>query len=145
MYGDTAAGRRRVAQLREQGGDIRALAARLVSQAEAAPWHGRAADAMRERITDRANHLRAAAAHHDTAADSLARHLGEVDSLKEAIDIRSHKATTLVEDARTRASQARGTEDETPDDDRCGPARLRRSPGRSPGLAHRRPPGPLTW
>ena len=29
MYGDTAAGRKRVAQLREQGGDVRALAARL--------------------------------------------------------------------------------------------------------------------
>jgi hypothetical protein len=106
MYGDTAAGRKRVAQLREQGGDIRALAARLVSQAEAVPWHGKAADAMRERIKERADHLRAAAAHHETAADSLASHLGEVDTLKEAIDTRAHKATTLVEDARTRASAA---------------------------------------
>lgn len=105
MYGDTAAGRKRVAQLREQSGDIRALAARLVSQAEAAPWHGKAADAMRERIKERANHLRTAAAHHETAAESLARHLGEVDSLKEAIEVRSHKATSLVEDARTRASE----------------------------------------
>ena len=104
MYGDTAAGRKRVAQLREQGGDIRALAARLVSQAEAVPWHGKAADAMRERIKDRANHLRTAAAHHETAADSLAKHLSEVDTLKEAIDVRSHKATTLIEDARTRAA-----------------------------------------
>ena len=72
MYGDTAAGRKRVAQLREQSGDIRALAARLVSQAEAVPWHGKAADAMRERIKERAHHLRTAAAHHETAADSLA-------------------------------------------------------------------------
>ncbi len=109
MYGDTAAGRKRVAQLREQGGDIRAIAARLVSQAEAAPWHGKAADAMRERIQERANHLRAAAAHHETAADSLARHLVEVDGLKDAIDVRAHKATTLVEDARTRASEAGAT------------------------------------
>ena len=108
MYGDTAAGRRRVAQLREQGGDIRAMAARLVSQAEAVPWHGKAADAMRERIKERASHLRAAAAHHETAADSLARHLAEVDMLKEAIDVRAHKATALVEDARTRAGQAHG-------------------------------------
>jgi len=108
MYGDTAAGRRRVAQLREQGGDIRAMAARLVSQAEAVPWHGKAADAMRERIKERASHLRAAAAHHETAADSLARHLAEVDMLKEAIDVRAHKATALVEDARTRAAQAHG-------------------------------------
>ena len=85
MYGDTAAGRKRVAQLREQGGDVRALAARLVSQAEAVPWHGKAAEAMRERIRERAGHLRAVAAQHDTAADSLAAH--------------------LVEDARTRASE----------------------------------------
>ena len=106
MYGDSAAGRKRVAQLREQSGDIRALAQRLVSQAEAVPWHGKAADAMRERIKDRANHLRAAAGHHETAADSLARHLVEVDSLKEAIETRAHKATSLVEDARTRAAEA---------------------------------------
>jgi hypothetical protein len=106
MYGDTAAGRKRVAQLREQGGDIRALAARLVSQAEAVPWHGKAADAMRERIKERADQLRTAAAQHETAAESLAKHLGEVDSLKEAIDTRSHKATTLVDDARTRANRA---------------------------------------
>ena len=106
MYGDTAVGRKRVAQLREQGGDIRALAARLVSQAEAVPWHGKAAEAMRERIKERADHLREAAAQHETAAESLARHLTEVDSLKEAIEVRAHKATSLVEDARTRASEA---------------------------------------
>jgi hypothetical protein len=104
MYGDPAAGRRRVAQLREQSGDIRALAARLVSQAEAVPWHGKAADAMRERIKDRADHLRAAAAHHEDAAESLSRHLAEVDVLKEAIETRTHKASALVEDARTRAA-----------------------------------------
>ena len=108
MYGDTAAGRKRVAQLREQGGDVRALAARLVSQAEAVPWHGKAAESMRERIRERAAHLRAAAAQHDTAADSLAAHLVEVDRLKEAIDVRSRKASTLVEDARTRSSEGSG-------------------------------------
>lgn len=111
MYGDTAAARKRVAQLREQGGDIRALATRLASQAEAVPWHGKAADSMRERIQERASHLRSAAAQHDTAADSLAAHLGVVDSLKEAIDTRAHKATSLVEDARTRASES-----DVPDD-----------------------------
>jgi phage shock protein A len=106
MYGDPAAARRRVAQLREQSGDIRALAARLVSQAEAVPWHGKAADAMRERIKDRADHLRAAAAQHEDAAESLARHLAEVDVLKDAIETRSHKATALIDDARTRAAAA---------------------------------------
>jgi hypothetical protein len=60
---------------------------------------------MRERIRERASHLRAAAAQHDAAADSLAAHLVEVDRLKEAIDLRSRKATTLVEDARTRSSE----------------------------------------
>lgn len=114
MYGDTAAGRKRVAQLREQGGDIRALAARLVAQAEAVPWHGKAAEAMRERIRERAGHLRAAAAQHEVAADSLARHLVEVDSRKEAITVRARKATSLVEDARNRASEAAPRADGTP-------------------------------
>jgi len=111
MYGDTAAGRKRAGQLREQGGDVRALAARLVSQAEAVPWHGKAAEAMRERIRERATHLRAAAAQHDTAAESLTAHLAEVDRLKEAIEVRSRKATTLVEDARTRASDGSAADD----------------------------------
>ena len=115
MYGDTAAGRKRVSQLREQGGDIRALAARLVSQAEAVPWHGKAADAMRERIKERADHLRAAAAQHETAAESLSRPRSEVDALKEAIEVRSHKATSLVEDARTRASEADASAGAQPD------------------------------
>ena len=115
MYGDTAAGRKRVAQLREQGGDIRALAARLVSQSEAVPWHGKAAYAMLERIKERADHLRAAAAQHETAAESLSRHLSEVDTLKEAIEVRSHKATSLVEDARTRASEADASAGAQPD------------------------------
>lgn len=106
MYGDTAAGRRRVAQLREQGGDIRAMASRLVAQAEAVPWHGKAAESMRSRITDRAHHLRAVAARHETAAESLAAHLTEVDALKDVIEARSHRAATLVEDARTRSAQS---------------------------------------
>src|SRR6476646_1918615 len=112
MYGDAAAGRKRVAQLREQAGDVRALAARLVSQAEAVPWHGKAAEAMRERIRERAGHLRAAAAQHDTAAESLSAHVTEVDRLKEAIDLRSRRATTLVEDARTRTSQGEAADDD---------------------------------
>jgi hypothetical protein len=125
MYGDTAAGRKRVAQLREQGGDIRALAARLVAQAEAAPWHGKAADAMRERIRERANHLRTVAGHHETAADSLARHLTEVDTLKEAIDTRAHRATSLVEDARTRAAEAAaGHDGSAPETDATDPTLL---------------------
>ncbi len=85
MYGDTVVMRKRAGQLREQGADIRASAERLVARSEAVPWRGRAADAMRERVKERASHLRAAAHAHDTAADSLDRHLAEVDRLKEAV------------------------------------------------------------
>lgn len=106
MYGDTVAARKRVAQLREQGGDIRAVADRLVAQAEAVPWHGRAAEAMRARSKERAAHLRTAAGHHETAADSLTRHLTEVDSVKDMIETRAHKAALLVEDARNHSGSA---------------------------------------
>jgi hypothetical protein len=85
MYGDTVVMRKRAGQLREQGADIRAAAERLVARSEAVPWRGRAAEAMRERVKERAAHLRAAAHSHDTAADSLERHLAEVDRLKEAV------------------------------------------------------------
>lgn len=123
MYGDTAAGRRRVAQLREQAGDIRALASRLLAQSEAVPWHGKAAESMRSRIRDRAHHLRAAAAQHETAAESLAAHLSEVDALKDAIDTRSHKTAALVEDARTRAARTAG-DDSAPAPDESDAALL---------------------
>lgn len=101
MYGDSAASRRRVAQLREQSSDIRAAADRLVSQAEAVPWRGRAAEAMRVRVKERAHHLRVAAAHHETAADSLSMHLTEVDTRKDAIEAIHQKATALTRDAAT--------------------------------------------
>ncbi|MGN0064663.1 MAG: hypothetical protein ACI379_10510 [Nocardioides sp.] len=106
MYGDTAAGRRRVAQLRERALDIRSLADSLVAQAESVPWHGRAAEAMRNRIKERAAHLRSAAGQHETAADSLSRHLGGVDEVKDAIENRQHRATVLIEEARTRVAHA---------------------------------------
>lgn len=106
MYGDSAASRKRVAQLREQGGDIRAMADRLVAQSESVPWTGRAAESMRARIKERASHLRLAAGHHDTAADALARHAVEVDALKDAIETIEHKADALTSDARTRVSAA---------------------------------------
>lgn len=106
MYGDTVAARRRVAQLREQGADIRAVADRLVAETEAVPWTGRAADAMRARIKERAAHLRAAAGRHETAADSLARHLTEVATLKDAIETIEHKADVLTADAQGRIAAA---------------------------------------
>ena len=110
MYGDTDVMRRRAAQLREQGVDLRALADRLVARTEALGWTGRAADALRERIRDRAAHLRETAARHDTAADSLERHLLEVERLQDAIAGLECRATHLVADARTRRARV-----ETPD------------------------------
>jgi len=119
MYGDSAASRRRIAQLREQSGDIRAAADRLVSQAESVPWRGRAAEAMRVRIKERANHLRVAAAHHETAADSLVRHVTEVETRKEAIEAIQLKATSLTRDAATRiaALEAADERSEPADED----------------------------
>ncbi len=112
MYGDIAATHKRVGQLREQGQEIRVVADRLVAQAEAVPWHGRAAESMRARVQERANQLRAAASRHDTAADSLARHLVQVEELKDSIEVREHKARTLINDAQTRAARSKAANDE---------------------------------
>lgn len=95
MYGDTEVMRRRAGQLREQGVDLRALADRLVAQTEAAGWTGRAGDALRERIRDRAARLHRAAARHEAAAESLERHLHEVDRLKELIAETEARAADL--------------------------------------------------
>ncbi len=105
MYGDTDVMLRRVGELREQGADIRALADQLVARTEALGWSGRAAESMRHRIRDRATHLRAAAAQHDTAADSLERHAHEVARVQEAIADSERKVTALVADARTRIAR----------------------------------------
>lgn len=107
MYGDSAAMRKRASQLREQSTDIRAMADRLVAQIESINWEGRAAADMRSRIHDRAAHLRDCAAQHETAAESLTRHVTEVDRLKDSIDGVERKASSLVADARTRIAQQR--------------------------------------
>ena len=83
------------------------LADRLVAQAESVPWHGRAAEAMRTRIKERAAHLRVAAGHHETAAESLARHLHEVDDPKEAIE--SIRAQGRLAHASRRPHRAAGS------------------------------------
>jgi len=105
MYGDTAAMRKRAAQLREQGTDVRAMADRLVAQLETLDWQGRAAADMRSRIHDRAAHLRDCAGQHENAAETLERHLTEVDRLKDSLSTTERKASSLVTDARTRIAQ----------------------------------------
>ena len=125
MYGDTAVIRRRVSQLREQGTDIRALADHLVGQAEQVTWLGRAADAMRERVHDRAAQLRDCAGRHEGAADALERHLQDVDTTKDAIVQVERRATSLVADARTRVARVEtyddpaGVERQATDEDRA--------------------------
>lgn len=115
MYGDSDAMRRRADQLREQAVDLRALADQLVAQTEGIGWTGRAADSMGERVRERASQLRAAAAQHETAADSLDRHVQEVDTIKDAITDAERKATTLVADARTRVARVEAANDAEPD------------------------------
>lgn len=98
MYGDTELMRKRVAQLREQGVDLRAMADRLVARTESVGWTGRAAGALEVRVQDRAAHLRDVAARHETAADALEAHLLEVDRLKDAIALAERRADRLVTD-----------------------------------------------
>ncbi len=111
MYGDTAVIRKRADQLREQSTDIRMLAEQLVAQADAIDWTGRAADAMRARIHDRAVQLRDAAGFHDSAADSLRRHLTEVDLIKEQITGVEHRVSSLTADAATRVARLEAHQD----------------------------------
>ena len=92
MYGDTDVMRKHAARLRDQGVDLRALADRLVAQTESAGWSGRAADALVERIRERATHLRDVAARHDDAAESMDAHVHEVDRLKDAIAAAERRA-----------------------------------------------------
>ncbi|MBB6627695.1 hypothetical protein H5V45_10220 [Nocardioides sp. KIGAM211] len=111
MYGDTDVMRKRAAQLREQGVDIRAMADHLVAQTEGIGWSGRAAESMRERVRDRAAHLREVAAGHETAAESLEKHLLEVDLLKESIASTERRAGSIVADARTRVARVDAHDD----------------------------------
>lgn len=98
MYGDSAIMRKRSTQLREQGGDIATMADRLVSQSDAVAWTGRAADAMRDRVRERAALLRECAADHETAAESLDRHRTEVERHKDAIAETERRAQRLLAD-----------------------------------------------
>ena len=117
MYGDTLVMRRRASQLREQGEDIRSMAEQLVTRsdevAQESGWTGRAADAMRDRVRERAAHLRDAANAHDVAAASLEKHLGECDRLTESIAGIERRGSTRGADARTRGARLTGA----PEDD----------------------------
>jgi len=102
MYGDSEVIRAHVGRLREQAADIRSEADRLVARAEAVAWPGRAAEALRGRIRDRAVALRGTAERHEEAAAALERHLVEVDERKELIAAAQRRADTLLHDGRLR-------------------------------------------
>ena len=104
MYGDSSQIKRRTAQLRDQGAELRALADRLVARTEAVGWRGRAADALHDRIGERAATLRDLAGHHEGAADALATHRELVDDAKERIAAARERAGALVEAARERVT-----------------------------------------
>ncbi|GGR42766.1 chromosome segregation ATPase [Nocardioides luteus] len=106
MYGDSDVIRRRVNRLREQAGDIRASADKLVVQAEAVPWHGRAAESLRGRMKERATALRSAAEQHDRAADALAKHLKQVDLFKEQIAEAEARAEALADEGKLNGFEA---------------------------------------
>ncbi|WP_408897097.1 WXG100 family type VII secretion target [Nocardioides sp. R1-1] len=117
MYGDSETIRRRARQLRDQGADVRALADELVARVEGLGWTGRAADALRERVTERAHHLRVAAERHVGAADALRTHAARVDEIRDEIAATRARVTTLVADARARIAVL-----PTPDEPGAGPA-----------------------
>lgn len=102
MYGDPDVLRRRAAQLRERGADVRAVADQLVSRTEASAWSGRAAAALQERVRERAGDLREVAARHEDAAEALQQHLAETDVRREAIAQAERRVRALVAEAAAR-------------------------------------------
>lgn len=102
MYGDTDVIRRLATQLSDQGTEIRSDADRLVKASQLVVWEGRAAQAMRERMTERAVALRTTADEHDDAARALRHHADEVDRLKDLIREIAHRVGGLIQGARSR-------------------------------------------
>lgn len=111
MYGDTEVMRRRVGQLREQAVDIRSTADQLVARAEAVAWTGRAADAMRTRIRERAVSLRVTAERTESAAQSLENHLQAVAEAKDEIAARERRTKVLVDEGAVLTAPESGHKD----------------------------------
>lgn len=102
MYGDTEAIRGLARGLRRLGDDIRWEADTLQSRAQAVPWQGIAADAMRALARYRTDALRRTAGLHDEAAQALEAHADEVDRIKRLIAAIEHRVRALVAAARDR-------------------------------------------
>jgi len=99
MYGDTDAIRALARRAREQGTEIRTEADALVGRAEAVPWGGLAAEAMRRLARDHAGCLRKCAARHEDAAEALERHAREVDHVRAVIAAVERRVMHLVHGA----------------------------------------------
>ena len=108
MYGDTEAIRGLARTLRGQGTTLRAEATHLLAQAEAVPWQGLAADAMRARVRAQVGALRRTADLADDAARSLDHHADEVDRVKALIAAIERKVMALVDAARDRLAGLAG-------------------------------------
>jgi hypothetical protein len=105
VYGDTEVIRSRARAMRDQACEIRREADELLGRAEAAMWHGWAADAMRSHARDRVAALRRTALSHDDAAAALERHAAEVDRLKALIAALEQRFHRLVSGAKDRLAE----------------------------------------
>jgi len=102
MYGDTEAIRGLARGLRRLGDDIRWEADLLLAAAEAVPWRGAAADAMRCVARHRVGELRRTAALHDDAASALDDHADAVERTKRLIAAIEDRVLSMVAAARDR-------------------------------------------
>ena len=102
MYGDTEAIRGLARTMRRQGTALRSQADWLLARAEAVPWEGLAAEAMRARVRAQVGGLRRTADLADDAAVALDEHADEVDRLKSLIAAIERQAMALVTAARDR-------------------------------------------
>lgn len=108
MYGDTRVIRHLAHDLRDQADEIRQQADRLVAEAEATPWRGRAADAMRASSRRHAGDLRDTASLHDDAASALVHHAAQVERTKALIASIEAAVQGLVTGARDRLGDLAG-------------------------------------
>ena len=86
MIGEPGAIRALARPLRLRAEEIRELAARLTRQADATPWEGMAAEAMRGAVRRSSGALHRTADLHDEAADALERHADRVATALAVID-----------------------------------------------------------
>lgn len=102
MYGDTVVLRGLAQRMEDQAREIRREAEDLVRCSNEVLWSGRAAEAMRQRMRERAGALRATAAEHEDAGAALRAHADRVDAVKARIDSIARRVQWMVEDATSR-------------------------------------------